>query len=689
MGSGTKNLIPQSRAARRSRAASSRQGVPVPRQLTPAEQADRLVELFSLGQYEQTERGARDFTARFPNEPFGWKILAAALAGKQDLAAALEVYDRVVALAAGDWQFHNNYANALKTVGRLAEAEKQYREAIVLQPSVLEPHYNLGLTLIDLGRLQEAEVFLRRVLSLQPAHGMTHFNLANILTLQSRLAEAEPHFRQALAVMPQNARLLNNFAQLLGRQLRFADAEICYRNAIAADPNFAVPYVNLADLMANHGLLKDAELLLRHALSLDPACAEAHSNLLFTLCLMEQKDPATLFAEHRAFATHFELPLRSQWSDHPNSRDPERPLRLGFVSADFRDHPVMRYLMSALQHLNGYPDLTLYAYSNNVRHDRETDRYKQLFHHWRDVASSPDEALAKQIRNDEIDILFDLSGHSGHNRLLTFARKPAPLQISWIGYVGTTGLDSMDYFIADTQLVPEAFQSQFTEKILYVPATTCFQPCADAPEVNALPALRKGFFTFSSLARINKLNRALIGTWSEILRRAPESRLLLTTIPGGGVPRLLEDWFAAEGIPMERLIFERVESVAQTLQLHHEIDLCLDTLPYNGSTSSSHSLWMGVPILTVAGDFPYARMGTCLSNLIGLEGLVAASREEYIEKAVMWAQNSAVLAELRAGLRQRYANSIYQQPDVVTGAMVKSLRAAWNRWCQGRPPETF
>jgi predicted O-linked N-acetylglucosamine transferase (SPINDLY family) len=323
-----------------------------------------------------------------------------------------------------------------------------------------------------------------------------------------------------------------------------------------------------------------------------------------------------------------------------------------------------------------------------VQQDEETVRYKQLFHHWQDVAHLSDEALAQQIRRDEIDVLIDLSGHSAYNRLLTFARKPAPVQISWIGYVGTTGLDAMDYFIADAHLIPAELQSQFTEKILYLPASISFQPCANSPEVNPLPALGNGYFTFSCLARVNKLNRTLIATWAEILRRVPSSRLHLATMSGGGTPRLVVDWFKEEGISSERLVFVRTSSVADVLQVHHDVDLCLDTFPYNGSTSNNHSLWMGVPTLTLTGEFAHGRMGTTLAGLVGLEGFVTASKEDYIEKAVFWAQNAKALAELRAGLRQRFAESILQKPDVVTGAFVQALRATWGRWCKGLPPDT-
>ncbi|AFL90480.1 putative O-linked N-acetylglucosamine transferase, SPINDLY family [Terriglobus roseus DSM 18391] len=586
-----------------------------------------------------------------------------------------------------DWRFHNNFANTLKAAARFEEAAGHYRRAIALHDGSIEPFYNLGVTMIESGNLAEAERWLRHALAIDPAHGLTHLNLGNILNANGQLQAAEMHYQCAMLSIAGDARLLNNYGQLLNKLHRFSEAEAYFREAIRRDECFPHPCANLAELMAGHGLVTEAETLLRHALSLDVGLAKAHSNLLFVLALRDDCSAEKLLAEHLAYAAQFEVPLKPCWPQHANSRDPERRLRVGFVSGDLRDHPVARYLMPALQQLVRYDELELYAYSNGVKNDAQTAQYRALFTHWQDSALVPDEALARRIIADGIDILIDLSGHSGDNRLLTFARRPAPVQVSWMGYVGTTGLEAMDYFVGDEHLTPASVHAQFREKILLLPATTTFEPFAPAIEPNALPALASGVFTFCCVARINKLNRPHVALWARMLQCAPASRMLLATLPGGAEPERVKAWFAEAGVGAEQLIFAHARTVEEQLRLHHMADLCLDTFPYNGATTISHALCLGVPTLTLRGAVLGSRLGASINSHVGITEFIAEDGEAYVRKAVAWTQDLPALARLRGELPSMFAASALRQHEDVADALVLKLRVAWRRWCEGLPPE--
>jgi len=656
--------------------------------ISPQELA-ALEQYFHQGRLAEAESLARSLNARNPEQTLVWKILAATIATRGDLNTAIALYQQAPANLHDDWQYHNNYGNALKAANRRGEAIRHYERAIGLHQDSIEPFYNLGVTLLEMGNLTAAESRLRFVLTMDPDHGLTHANVANILNMREQLEEADLHYQYAVRVMPQEVRLLNNYGQLLSKQHRYPEAEAYYRRAIELDATFAPPFVNLGELMGHHGFVAETEMLLRHALQLDPNLVQGHSNLLFTLALRDNCTSTAILAEHRIYAERFETPLKSEWGNYINTREPDRTLRVGFVSGDLRNHPVVRYLTPALERLTKHTDLQLYAYNVSRQYDTVTEQYQKLFDFWRGAATASDESLARAIRADVIDILFDLSGHSGDNRMLTFARKPAPLQVSWIGYVATTGLDAMDYFVGDANLITPIEQSQFSEKILYLPAITTFAPYEPEPERNELPALTLGYFTFCCLARINKLNQSHIALWARILKAVPNSRMLLATMSDGAAPETVKAWFIAEGIPQERLLFLHARSVLEQLEQYRMADLCLDTSPYNGSTSTSHALCMGVPTLTLCSELISGRMGAAIASHVGIPEFIAHSQDEFIEKAVSWTRNLQLLNKLRHELPSMFAGSALRQHDQVADVLVEKLRTAWKRWCAGLPPETF
>jgi predicted O-linked N-acetylglucosamine transferase (SPINDLY family) len=334
--------------------------------------------------------------------------------------------------------------------------------------------------------------------------------------------------------------------------------------------------------------------------------------------------------------------------------------------------------------------LSLHAYYNHTVEDVATKRLRGYFSQWHAIAHLSDAALAQKIADDGIDILIDLSGHTGSNRLLCFARKPAPVQASWIGYPGTTGLRAMDYYLADRYFLPPGvFDSQFTEKLVYLPASVPFLPDETAPPVNALPALSNGFVTFGSFNRISKLSRSAIALWSRLLRALPDARMLLGGMPPEGGYDSLIGWFVQEGIARERLRFYSRCSTADYLALHHQVDMCLDTFPYTGGTTTNHALWMGVPTLTLAGRTVPGRQGAALLGQVGLEAFVATDAADFQDKGLHWAGDLAALADVRAGLRARIEQSPIRHPDVIAAGLERAFRIMWQHWCARQAPESM
>jgi len=301
-----------------------------------------------------------------------------------------------------------------------------------------------------------------------------------------------------------------------------------------------------------------------------------------------------------------------------------------------------------------------------------------------------DADLAEKICSDGIDILIDLSGHTAYNRLPVFARKPAPLQASWIGYPGTTGLESMDYFFCDKRWLPQGqFASQFTEKLAYLPATAAFQPETTAPAVSELPALHNGYVTFGSFNRMDKVNRATIQIWAQVLRAVPDARMLLGNVTGDENKQRVIDWFEHAGVAVERLDLRPRSDMATYLALHSEVDVCLDTLPYGGGTTVYHALWMGVPTVTLAGSTPASRQATCILGHCGLDEFVCDDVESFVRKSILTASSVDVLSTIRTGMRERVLTSPLGQPALVAKGLERALRMMWERWCAELPAQSL
>jgi len=573
--------------------------------------------------------------------------------------------------------------------GRLAEAEILSKALTARFPKHGFGWKVLGAVYQTQKRYEDSLHATRHAIALLPGDAATHNNLGTTLLKLGHHIDAVASFKKALAIAPDYAKALSNLGGLLKLQGKLVEAEACCRSAVNIEPGYTSAHVNLGGTLELQGRFSEAQASYRAALALKPEMAILHSDLLYLLSHDVQVQPQQLFAEHLAFGEQFEGPLRADWQAHNNAKDPARCLQIGFVSGDLNNHAVASFLQPVLEFLARTQALSLHAYYTHTLEDAVTQRLRSYFPHWHSVASLSDVELANKIRADGIDILIDLSGHTSHNRLLTFALKPAPIQASWMGYPGTTGLQAMDYHLCCRFFTPPGeLDSQFTEKSAFLPASAIFQPSEHAPPVNALPALENGYITFGSFNRPNKLNPSVIALWSMLLHDIPNARMVLGAIPPEHQDALIQS-FAHEGIEQSRLTFYPRSNMPGYLALHHQVDVCLDTYPYGGGTTTAHAAWMGVPTLTLAGETPPSRSGATFMNHWGLNTFIATSIEDFVNKAHYWVEHIAELAVLRLEMRARFNASAMGQPEPFANSLEATLRAMWQRWCNDLPPTTI
>ena len=575
----------------------------------------------------------------------------------------------------------SNMGNAFRGQGRLEEAIACCRRSLSIDPVFAEGYSNLGLAVQDHGMVEAAIVCYLRALQIKPDFGEALSNLGIALRYQGRAAEAVICNRQALVLRPEVASTYSNLGNALRDQGRLDGAAASYRQATLLKTDYAEAYNNLGNTLKDQGDLEDAIPCFRQAVSIKPDYAEAYSNLLLALQYLHTATPAEVFAEHRRYAEHFETPLKHGWKSHLNDRDPERRLKIGYVSADFRNHAVA-FFIEPIFACHDKRSVEIYCYYNHTKRDSHTERIAAYADHWCACKAMTDAQLADRIRADGIDILVDLSGHTAHNRLPVFARKPAPIQATWIGYAGTTGLSAMDYRITDAHIDPVGLSERYhTETLLRLPETTAtYRPEPGCPEVNPLPALRSGELMLASLNNLTKINPPVIKLWARILHALPQARLMLGNVTEDGIRRRLTDIFAAAGINAQRLVMQPRLSMLDYLALHGQIDLALDPFPYNGGTTTFHALWMGVPVITLAGGHVAARVGVACLARVGLPEFIVHSEEEYFQRAVQSVQDLPALNRVRLSLRGRMAAASCG-PETTTRYLEVAYRQIWRQWC--------
>jgi len=537
------------------------------------------------------------------------------------------------------------------------------------------------------GQDREALALARELTQAAPRSGEAWKLLGVAAQRESQFALALQAKAQAAHLLPRDAVARMNLANAQRGAGDLGAAEQELRQAIALQPLFAEAHNLLALVLQQLGRATEAQQHFEQALAANPGFVQAHSNLLFMLTHEAHLSPAALLDAHRQFEARHAAALRAGWQPAQVQPEPGRRLRVGFVSGDLRQHAVA-YFIAPIWRAWNHADMELVVFNNHHRHDATTRELRALCDEWHDIWKLDDAALAERIRAERVDVLVDLSGHTAHHRLLAFARKPAPVQVTAIGYPHTTGLQAMDYRLTDRHRTPAALAAQYVEKLVWIPCAAAFEH-GPAPEVQPLPHLQGAPFTFGSFQRPSKISRQTVKLWARVLQALPQARLLLGAVPEGPVRERLLDEFEAAGVARTRLLCQPVRPMAEYLALHHQVDLLLDTQPYPAGTTAHHGLWMGVPTLTRTGDSVVSWQCAGVLGRMGLNAFIAHDDATFVALAVHWSQQVEALQALRMSLRQRMQNNPLMSPRTVAAGMQAALREMWRRWCAGLPAESF
>lgn len=598
----------------------------------------------------------------------------------------LEAYRRALELDSAFAPAYLHLALALEHLGRRNEAIAQLQQALRIKPDYAEAHFNLGLFYHRQGLLDEAVTEYLEA-SRHGAHpAVAHFNRGNALRQQRQLEGAVAAYQEALAAEPHRFDARLNLAQVLGELGRHEESLDGFRPLLSTHPQRAEPHDGMAATFLSYGDAAAAWKEYQRALELRPDWAAAHSRALGCEQYVPGVSEAKLAASHAEWNRRHAVPLRAAWRPHTNDRDPQRRLRWGLVTPEFGDNPVGHFLIRTLEAIDP-SQAEIYCYADRTRPEPLTARFQRVARQWREMGDASDEAVAEQIRNDQIDVLFDLSGHTADNRLLTFARKPAPVQITWAAYPGTTGLEAIDYLIADEREIPLGSERHYREQVLRLPESyVCYAPPEDAPAVGPLPALRNGYVTFGSFNNPLKISTTTAAAWGALLRRVPSARLCLRyfslefELPRRRVLALLGD----EGVAAERVQCDGASPHQELLAAYQQIDVALDTMPYSGGLTTCEALWMGVPVVTLPGATFAGRHAASHLWAAGLQGWIAATPDQYLAVILDLIADLPRLAELRAGLRSQVDRSPLCDGRRLAQDLQRLVRETWQRWAAGQ-----
>jgi protein O-GlcNAc transferase len=649
--------------------------------------------------------------------------LGNALRGKEMLAEAITAYSQALRLKPDYASAHNNLASALRDKGQLQEAIAAYRRAVLFDPNLAEAHnslgsalrdnrqfddaisasrqavqlkpdfvdaqINLGNALRDNGQIDEAITAYHHAIRIKPDFAQAHYNLGVALYDQGHLDEAIAAYGQALRLKSDYADAYTNMGNALRDKGQFDEALAAYRQALRLKPDLAEAHGNLAIILKDMGQLDEAITACDQAMALKPDSASFHSNLLLIMHYQEHSNPRELAAQSLRWARRYGDPLGHLGTAHANNRAPDRRLKIGYVSPDFGDHPVGRYLLPLLA-AHDPEKVEIFCYAQVARSDAVTLQIRGYAHQWRDILRLTDEQAAEQIHRDRIDILVDLAGHTGGNRLLVFARKPAPVQVTWLGYPNTTGLAAMDYRLTDSWADPPGTSDALCrERLIRLPHSAwCYQAPAQSPPLDDSKTVDARPITFGSFNNFSKVTPSMLELWAQILRSTPGSRLLLKAkaLSSQTVQQQVRRIMEAGGVASERLELQGWrQSTDEHLTSYRQVDVALDTFPYHGTTTTCEALWMCVPVVTQAGATHVSRVGVSLLSNVGLPELIALDPSEYVRLAVDLAKDAHRLNNLRSGLRQRMLHSPLMDAPRFARDVEAAYRQVWRNWCMSGP----
>lgn len=644
-------------------------------------------EALNAGDLKTAEGKFRALLARFPDHAETFDLLGVVCARTGKIAEAATLMARAVELAPNDARALNNYANVLTSLERREEAVALYRRALAGRPNDAQIYNNMGSALYRLGRLDEAEAAYLRAVELKGDYAEAWSNYGNVLLDKGDAAASVEVNRKAIAAKADYAPAWNNLGNGLKRTGRYQEALDAYGRAVAIRPLYPDAVGNMAEVLKEQGRAAEAVGFYRKALAIDPNDAGIHANLLFALNAVPGVGRRELFAESKRWAARFAPALRN--ASRGADPDPDRVLRIGYLSADLRRHSVA-YFIEPVVAAHDRRNVDVVCYANVLAPDAVTRRIRAAADLWRDVRGLSDGALADLVRRDRIDVLVELGGHTMESRLRALTFKPAPIQVAYLGYPGTTGMAQIDARIVDAWTDPPGngegeSDATHTEKLIRLPnGFLCYRPPDTAPAVAPPPSMKNGYVTFGSFNNLAKVADGTIETWAAVLKAVPGSRLLLKAkaLADPATQDRTRESFAAQGVAPDRLDLMGWVLDGDPLETYARVDIGLDTFPYNGTTTTCEALWMGVPTVCLIGDTHAGRVGLSLLTRAGLGDLAAPDAESYVAAAAGLAKDAERLAALRAGLRDRMVSGGLLDRDAFVRDLESAYRGLWRGWCK-------
>lgn len=619
-----------------------------------------------------------------PNDAEAWHLLGVIALKEEDFSRATECLNKALTVQPAYAQAYCSLGNVFTRQGELDAASASYQKALTLNSGFGEAFFGLGTVFRLQNQPDKAISNYRQAIASNYSAPHAHIYLAMALMFNNQHADARESFARAISLDPDYADAYRHLGSLLIMTGKISEGITNIRKAVSLKPQDPAGRSHLALALYGAGRLADAIDCLHEAIAINPSNAEAHSILLGFYQYLPDYSREKMFFDHVAFGELFEAPLRKTWYQHSKPINSHKRLRVGFVSGDLYGHPVGFFLDGALRELHRRDEIDIILYATNRVVDTLTDRLREAAHVWRPVSALSDAALARRVREDNIDILVDLSGHTTPNQLLVFARKPAPIQVTWLGYWETTGLRAIDYIFCDRYGVHDDEEKYFVEKPWHLPHTRlCFTLPDETIEVSPLPALSNGYLTLGCFNNLVKMTDRVVAVWSRILKRIPKARLLLKSqsLTDKGIRDSVMARFAAEGISADRLELEANSARREYFAAYNRVDIALDPFPFPGGTTSVEGIWMGVPMITLNGDRIISRQGESILRNINLPDWIAEDEDDYVELAVRKAEDLAGLAKLRSQLRQRLEFSPLCDAKLFAQHLEEAFKQMWSKLC--------
>jgi protein O-GlcNAc transferase len=656
---------------------------PHPEMMPLQQSLDLALQHLQAGKLDQARDICQRVLGQHPNHPRALHISGKIAIQEGRLPQAVDLIRRTIAVQPSEPIFRNTLGMVLSMLGRTDEAVEAYRDLLKLKPHDAEAHNNLGNLLTISGRYTEAINAYRAALKLNPQMGLVNNNLGNVFQAMGLYEEAIEDYRTALKFNPDYPEAHNNLGVALFSLKRFDEAIGASREALRLKPDYADAYINLGSAYKSMGRIEEAITAMRTAMRLRPDTPSHHSMLILTMHLRADADMRAIRTELKDWNQKYAEPLKKFILPHLNDKNSERRLKIGYLSTEFREHVVGWNLLPLLGE-HDHKKFEIFCYASVTRPDESTERIRSLIDVWRNIAGINDRQAAGMIRDDKIDILVDLTLHTPGNRLQIFAFKPAPVQVTWLGYAGSTGLDTIDYRFSDPYLDPPGTDLNiYSEQTVRLPETYwCYRPGGLAPDVGPAPVIAAKKITFGSMNNFVKVSDAAAELWMQILKAVPNSRLLIYAHTGPHRETTRER-FVHAGILRERIEFISKQPWPDYMNTYKLIDIALDPFPYNGGITTCDSLLMGVPVISLSGPTAFGRSGTSLLTNVGLTELIAHSAEEYVQIATKLAGDLPRLAELRRTLRQRLKDSPLMDAKRFAQNIEAAYREMFRNWCAG------